>query len=110
MSILSLDSHIESTPGVCGGRPRIAGRRITVAQIASWHVKQEWPVARIVEEFKVTPADVHAALAYFFDHRDEIEASWQLDIEIEEQSKARHPSIITEAARQAYRDSIARND
>jgi uncharacterized protein (DUF433 family) len=109
MATASLDQHIESTPGVCGGRPRIAGRRITVAQIASWHVKQEWPVSQIVSEFNLTPADVHAALAFFFDHREEIEASWVHDLELEEESKARNPSIIPEEARQAFRESTAKN-
>ncbi|MEK7732296.1 MAG: DUF433 domain-containing protein, partial [Planctomycetota bacterium] len=30
-------AHIEATPGVCGGRPRIAGHRIRVQDIAVWH-------------------------------------------------------------------------
>ncbi|MCP4113350.1 MAG: DUF433 domain-containing protein [Desulfobacteraceae bacterium] len=30
MTIKSLDQHIEITPGICGGKPRIAGHRITV--------------------------------------------------------------------------------
>ena len=29
--------HIEITPGVCGGKPRIAGHRIKVQDIAVWH-------------------------------------------------------------------------
>ena len=29
--------HIEMTPGVCGGRPRIAGHRIRVQDIVIWH-------------------------------------------------------------------------
>ena len=30
MSIKTLDQHIEITPGVCGGKPLVAGHRITV--------------------------------------------------------------------------------
>src|ERR1043166_7346994 len=29
--------HIAITPGVCGGKPRIAGHRIKVQHIAVWH-------------------------------------------------------------------------
>ena len=29
-----LSQHIEATPGVCGGKPRIAGHRITVQNVA----------------------------------------------------------------------------
>lgn len=33
----TLDQHIETTPGVAGGKPRIAGHRITVADIFVGH-------------------------------------------------------------------------
>ncbi len=32
-----LTQHIEITPGIVGGKPRIAGRRITVQNIVIWH-------------------------------------------------------------------------
>lgn len=34
-----LDCHIEITPDVRGGRPRIAGTRITVADIVIMHLR-----------------------------------------------------------------------
>ena len=37
MNVPILERHIEITPGLVGGRPRIAGRRITVQNIAIWH-------------------------------------------------------------------------
>jgi len=30
-------NHIEITPGICGGKPRIAGHRIKVQNIVIWH-------------------------------------------------------------------------
>jgi uncharacterized protein (DUF433 family) len=39
MAVQILDRYIERTPGVVGGKPRIAGRRITVQNIVIWH---EW--------------------------------------------------------------------
>jgi len=32
-----INNHIEITQGVCGGKPRIAGHRIRVEDIAIWH-------------------------------------------------------------------------
>ena len=32
-----LTQHIEITPGVVGGKPRIAGHRITVQNVVIWH-------------------------------------------------------------------------
>lgn len=29
--------HIEITPDICGGKPRIAGHRIKVQNLAIWH-------------------------------------------------------------------------
>ena len=74
MSERSLDSHIEITPGVLGGKPRIAGRRISVAHIATLHDRLGQSADEIAVEFDLTLADVYAALAYYFDHREEIDA------------------------------------
>lgn len=69
----SLDQHIECTPGIAGGKPRIAGHRITVQNIAIWHDRLGIGVDEIASQYDLTLADVHAALAYYFDHRDEID-------------------------------------
>jgi len=37
MSVKSLDKYIAITPGIAGGRPYIAGHRVTVQNIAFWH-------------------------------------------------------------------------
>ena len=73
MTVQTLDRHIEITAGVSGGRPRIAGRRITVQNIAIWH---EWigrSADEITAEYDLTFAEVYAALAYYYDHQSEID-------------------------------------
>ena len=75
MTAKTLDQHIEITPGVAGRKPRIAGHRITVQNIAVWHERLGKSVDEIAAEYDLTLADVHAALAYYFDHREEIEQS-----------------------------------
>src|ERR1051325_5444223 len=69
----TLDAHIEIRPGYSGGRPRIAGRRIRVQDVAIWHEQENMSVDEISEEYDLTRGDVHAALAYYYDHRDEID-------------------------------------
>jgi uncharacterized protein (DUF433 family) len=71
----TLDQHIEITPGIVGGKPRVAGHRITVQNIAIWHDRLGKSVDEIASEYDLTLADVHAALAYYFDHRIEIDQS-----------------------------------
>jgi uncharacterized protein (DUF433 family) len=73
MTIRTLDQHIEVTPGIAGGKPRIAGHRITVQDIAIWHERLGRSPDQIAAEYDLTLADVHAALAYYFDHRAEID-------------------------------------
>lgn len=67
--------HIEIVQGAGGPKARIAGHRIRVQDVAIWHEKLGMSVDEIVGQFpSISLADVHAALAYYWDHRDEIEA------------------------------------
>ena len=79
MSIGTLESHIEITPEIAGGKPRIAGRRITVQNIVIWHERLGKSADEICAESNLTLAEVYAALAYYFDHREEIDRSIKAD-------------------------------
>jgi uncharacterized protein (DUF433 family) len=88
-------NRIEKTPGVCGGRACIAGHRIRVMDIVVWHEKRGYCPDEIVEMFPgITLADVHAALAYYFDHRPEIEDDFRDSDEWAERVKGSIPSKI----------------
>ena len=90
----SLDDHIEITPGICSGKPRIAGRRITVAHIAIWHERLGKCADEIATEYDLTLADVYAALAYYFDHREEIDQSIKEGEEFAEALRQKTPSRL----------------
>lgn len=66
--------HITKTPGVCGGKPCIAGRRIRVQDVYHWHEIEGTDAATIAKDYDLTLAQVHAALTYAFDHLSEIQA------------------------------------
>ncbi|HEX3599803.1 MAG TPA: DUF433 domain-containing protein [Lacipirellulaceae bacterium] len=66
--------HIETNPNKCGGKPCIAGTRIRVWDVHVWHHLRGQSPEQIITDFpQLTLADVHAALAHYFDHRDEIQ-------------------------------------
>ena len=65
--------HIVKTPGVCGGRPRVAGRRITVDFIVTGVDRLGASVEEMANAYDLSPAQVHAALAYYYDNRGEID-------------------------------------
>jgi uncharacterized protein (DUF433 family) len=76
-----LADFIVKTPGVCSGQPRIAGTRIKVKHVYVWVEQMGMSPAQVVAEYPhLTMAQVHAALAYYWSHQDEI----QRDIENEE--------------------------
>jgi uncharacterized protein (DUF433 family) len=72
-TILSLD-YIVKTPGTLSGAPRIAGHRIGVHHIAMMYAHLDVPAAQIANDYDLSLAEVHAALAYYYANRDEIEA------------------------------------
>jgi len=88
------EKHIEVTPGVAGGKPRIAGHRITVQNVVVWHERLGMSADEIATEYGVTLADVFAALAYYHDHREEIEQAIQDDAEVVTALRARTPSKL----------------
>ncbi|HEX5442744.1 MAG TPA: DUF433 domain-containing protein, partial [Pirellulales bacterium] len=64
--------RIASNPGICGGKPCIAGSRIRVQDVYVWHELQGLSVDEIVSRYpQLSMADVYAALSYYWDHRDE---------------------------------------
>jgi uncharacterized protein (DUF433 family) len=67
--------RIVSTPGTCGGRPRIDGHRITVEDVATWHERMGMSPDEIVSSYPtITLSDVHAALAYYYENRERIDS------------------------------------
>jgi uncharacterized protein (DUF433 family) len=87
--------HITKTPGVCGGRACIAGHRVRVLDIVTWHEKRGYSPDEIVDLFPgITLADVYAALTYDFDNRQEIEDEFRKGDEWAEWVKANVPSKI----------------
>lgn len=86
--------HIVSTPDTCGGKPRIAGTRIRVKDVAIWHDLQGMTPAEIVCSWPhLTLSDIHAALAYYHDHREAINAEIVADQAWYEEQKATKPSL-----------------
>ena len=71
--LTTLDAHIMHTPGLAGGKPHVAGHRITVGQVAIWHELMGWSADEIATTYNLSLGDVYAALAYYFDHQQAID-------------------------------------
>jgi uncharacterized protein (DUF433 family) len=89
--------HILSKPEVCDGKPCIAGTRIRVQDVYVWHELQRLSSDEIVSRFPhITMADVYAALAYYWDHREEIQQDMEEEAALVERMKQKHPSPLKE--------------
>jgi uncharacterized protein (DUF433 family) len=87
--------HIVTTLEVMGGKPSIAGHRIRVLDIVVWHEKRGMSPDEIVDQFPgLTLADVYAALAYYFDHRTEIEEEFSSEEKLVEDLKSHFSSKL----------------
>ena len=88
---------IVRTPDTCGGKPRIAGTRIQVKDVALMHERMGMTPAQIVADYPhLTLADVHAALAFYHDHRAQIDAEIESDRRWSEEMRAKAPSPVRE--------------
>ena len=73
--------HIMRKEGVCGRRPIIKGTRTPVRSIVGYY-KMGMSVDEILSGLPhLKPAEVYAALAYYFDHKEEIERDIEEDSE-----------------------------
>jgi uncharacterized protein (DUF433 family) len=86
--------HVETTPGVAGGKPRIAGHRITVQNVVIWHERMGLSADEIATEHGLTLAEVYAALAYYYDHRAEIDEALRADEAFITELRARTSSKV----------------
>ncbi len=89
-----LDRHIEISPGVRGGRPRIAGTRITVADIVIMHLRLGQSLEEIAGKYDLELASVYAAMSYYYDHRPEIDADIEADAAFAEAFQRSNPSLL----------------
>ena len=78
-SVTEIGSLISRRPEIRGGRPCIAGTGVCVRRIAVWHNMGYTP-EEIVNNFgHLSPAQVHAALAYYYANKAQIDADQEAE-------------------------------
>ncbi len=70
---MSIGSMIDSTPGICGGRARVAGTRVPVHRVAGYYRLGYSPEEMLPLLNSLTLAQVHAALAYALVNPEEMD-------------------------------------
>ncbi|MBD1807375.1 DUF433 domain-containing protein [Microcoleus sp. FACHB-SPT15] len=91
--------HIEINPNIRGGKPRIIGTRIAVEDIAVMHLKMGHSLIEVASKYDLSLASVYAAMAYYFDHQEEIDRRIEEDDAFVEAFRRNNPSQLQEKLR-----------
>jgi len=74
-----------------------------VQNIVIWHERMGMIPDKIATEYDLTPAEVYAALAYYFDHRAEIDQSIAESEAFVEALRENTPSILQQRLQEQSR-------
>lgn len=91
---------IVSDPKIRGGRPIIAGTTMRVQDIAIGSVYKGYSVDDLLAHYPhLNRGQIHAALAYYYTHKAEIDQQIEADDQFFEKAKAeglgqRHPPVL----------------
>jgi uncharacterized protein (DUF433 family) len=89
-TLTDIGTLIAQTPGICGGRPRIAGTGVSVRRIAGWYKLGLTPEEIAAEIPHLTLAHVHSALTYYHANRDEMDAEMAAEAAEDDRLEASH--------------------
>jgi uncharacterized protein (DUF433 family) len=90
---MEIGQLIVKTPGTCGGRARVADRRVPVSSIYRWFLRGHEPEDIMAKYEALTLAEVYAAITYALANREEIAA------ELAEEDRMERDATATPAVR-----------
>lgn len=76
-------TEIVRTEDVLGGEPHIEGRRISVLQVADMIREGDHSAEYVADQFDLSLAEVYTALAYYYEHPEEMDAIRERHRELE---------------------------
>jgi uncharacterized protein (DUF433 family) len=91
-----MSQYIEIRDGVRSGKPCIAGTRITVADVAIMYLRMGKSLEEIAGTYQLPLPGVYMAMAFYFEHRQEIEERTAQAEALAEEKQAQQPSLLKE--------------
>ncbi len=79
---------ITKTSEILGGDPRLDGRRISVLHVADLVLGGQ-RVEDVADQLGITLAEVHEAMAYYYNHPEEMEELRRKDEELQDELRER---------------------
>lgn len=93
--------QIRREPSIFGGRPTIGDHRVTVHDVVTLFTAGE-SVDEIAADFELTRHEVEAALAYYKDHKRQIESELIEDRQITSELASHDQPLAAERLRAAW--------
>jgi uncharacterized protein (DUF433 family) len=90
----ALDRHIEANPAIRGGKPYITGTRITMSDVVLMHLRLGQGLEQIAGHYGISLAALHAAMAYYYDHQEEIDRRMDEEDAVIQASRDKCPSLL----------------
>lgn len=91
-----LTQHLEASPEVRAGKVCLAGTRISVDDIALLHLRMGRPLEEIAGSYDLPLAALHTAMAYYYEHQDEIDRAIEEDRAFADAFERRNVSPLRE--------------
>jgi uncharacterized protein (DUF433 family) len=88
-------AHITKDPAIRRGKACIDDTRIPVVALVALLKEGKTAEHMLVEYPDLSPAQVHAALAYYYDHRDEIETDLAEDDDAEREHERHRAEYLS---------------
>ena len=100
MDVVQSINLITINPNIRGGRPCIAGTGLRVTDVVIATIFHHLTPDEIASGYDISLAQVHAALAYYYEHKAELDADIQQQIKKSRDLKenrvgSRRPSILS---------------
>ena len=89
-------SHIAVDPAIRGGRPHLTSSRITVDDVVLMHFRLGQSLEQIAGKHDLPLAALHAAMAYYYDHREEVDRVIEADEAFQAACSERNASPLQE--------------
>jgi uncharacterized protein (DUF433 family) len=93
---VTLDRYIEITPDIRGGKPRITGRRITVADVAIAYLRLGQSLEEVAADYDLTLSEVYAAMSFYYDNKVAIDESIEAAEAFADSLRPLYPSLLQE--------------
>jgi uncharacterized protein (DUF433 family) len=87
-----------------GGEPCIAGTRIPVRRVGHLVEREEYSPSETAEYYEISISDIHRALAYYYDHPDEMDRYDRRERDVENHANETTIETFDEARNRLRRD------